>query len=376
MRKRNILIAWILCGSILITMLSSCVSDRTPKLSDCGVIHEPEFGGIYITRTIDEFNALGFNYGDSVTVRFSNGYELEDIPYYNGYYTRNGEALLIAYPGYDYIKAVINNGADLWELSNVDENTTATITLYEAGKYASTQEARNLSYKDDRSLFESDEMFANFRDIEAGNIRDNLIYRSASPCDNQHNRATYVDRLINEAGVRYIVDLADNESRILSYIDRDNFDSPYFLSLYHDGKVFPMAMNTNYESPELRQRIAEGMRSMIDNEGPYLIHCTEGKDRTGFICMLVEALCGASYQQIVDDYMITYNNYYGITEEKDKEKYDVIIHDVLDPMICVMIGDENANLNTIDLSQAARNYLTGSGMSDQEVNTLIEKLTD
>ena len=376
MRKRNILIAWILCGSILITMLSSCVSDRTPKLSDCGVIHEPEFGGIYITRTIDEFNALGFNYGDSVTVRFSNGYELEDIPYYNGYYTRNGEALLIAYPGYDYIKAVINNGADLWELSNVDENTTATITLYEAGKYASTQEARNLSYKDDRSLFESDEMFANFRDIEAGNIRDNLIYRSASPCDNQHNRATYVDRLINEAGVRYIVDLADNDSRILSYIDRDNFDSPYFLSLYHDGKVFPMAMNTNYESPELRQRIAEGMRSMIDNEGPYLIHCTEGKDRTGFICMLVEALCGASYQQIVDDYMITYNNYYGITEEKDKEKYDVIIHDVLDPMICVMIGDENANLNTIDLSQAARNYLTGSGMSDQEVNTLIEKLTD
>ena len=376
MRKRNILIAWILCGSILITMLSSCVSDRTPELSDCGVIHEPEFGGIYITRTIDEFNALGFNYGDSVTVRFSNGYELEDIPYYNGYYTRNGEALLIAYPGYDYIKAVINNGADLWELSNVDENTTATITLYEAGKYASTQEARNLSYKDDRSLFESDEMFANFRDIEAGNIRDNLIYRSASPCDNQHNRATYVDRLINEAGVRYIVDLADNDSRILSYIDRDNFDSPYFLSLYHDGKVFPMAMNTNYESPELRQRIAEGMRSMIDNEGPYLIHCTEGKDRTGFICMLVEALCGASYQQIVDDYMITYNNYYGITEEKDKEKYDVIIHDVLDPMICVMIGDENANLNTIDLSQAARNYLTGSGMSDQEVNTLIEKLTD
>ncbi|MBR0140190.1 MAG: S-layer homology domain-containing protein, partial [Firmicutes bacterium] len=41
---------------------------------DLGLIHEPEFGGIYLTKTIDEFNAMGFNYGDSVDIYFSSGY--------------------------------------------------------------------------------------------------------------------------------------------------------------------------------------------------------------------------------------------------------------------------------------------------------------
>jgi protein tyrosine/serine phosphatase len=374
MKRINRYIALILCGSVLITMLSSCTKS-IPKLSDCGVVHEPEFGGIYIKKTIDEFNALGFNYGDSVTVTFSNGYVLEDIPYYNGYYTRNGERQLIAYPGYDYIKAVINNGADLWDVAGIDESTMASITLYERGKYKVIQEARDLSYKDDRNLFESDEMFANFRNIQAGKISEGLIYRSASPCDNQHYRAPYVDRLINEAGVRYIVDLADNDERIMSYINKDNFDSPYFLSLYYNSQVYPMAMNTNYESTQLRQKIADGMRAMLNNDGPYLVHCTEGKDRTGFICMLIEALCGASYQEIVDDYMITYKNYYGITREKDEFKYVIIVNDVLHPMIRIVIGDENADVSTADLSKAARDFLIGCGMSDQEVSKLIEKLT-
>ncbi|MBR2808745.1 MAG: tyrosine-protein phosphatase [Erysipelotrichaceae bacterium] len=374
MKRINRYIALILCGSVLITMLSSCTKS-TPKLSDCGVVHEPEFGGIYIKKTIDEFNALGFNYGDSVTVTFSNGYVLEDIPYYNGYYTRNGERQLIAYPGYDYIKAVINNGADLWDVAGIDESTLASITLYESGKYKVIQEARDLSYKDDRNLFESDEMFANFRNIQVGKISEGLIYRSASPCDNQHNRAPYVDRLINEAGVRYIVDLADNDERIMSHINKDNFDSPYFLSLYYNSQVYPMAMNTNYESMQLRQKIADGMRAMLNNDGPYLVHCTEGKDRTGFICMLIEALCGASYQEIVDDYMITYKNYYGITREKDEFKYVIIVNDVLHPMIRIVIGDENADVSTADLSLAARGFLIDCGMSDQEVSKLIEKLT-
>ena len=86
-----------------------------PAVEGCAILHEPEFGGVYIEIPIDEFNALGFEYGDSVKVVFSNGYTLEDIPYYNGYYVDAGEPLLIAYPGYDYIKAAINYGEDLWD---------------------------------------------------------------------------------------------------------------------------------------------------------------------------------------------------------------------------------------------------------------------
>jgi len=51
---------------------------------------------------------------------------------------------------------------------------------------------------------------------------------------------------------------------------------------------------------------------MASADGPYLVHCLEGKDRTGFVCIVLEALMSATYQEIVDDYMLTYNNYYHI----------------------------------------------------------------
>ena len=47
---------------------------------------------------------------------------------------------------------------------------------------------------------------------------------------------------------------------------------------------------------------------MTGQEGPCYIHCTEGKDRTGFVCLLLEALCGANYGELRDDYMTTYAN--------------------------------------------------------------------
>ena len=71
------------------------------------VKEEIVYKGVYIEKTIDEFNALGFEYGDSVNIMFSNGFVLNDIPYYNGYYTKPGESLLVAYPGYEYIDACI-----------------------------------------------------------------------------------------------------------------------------------------------------------------------------------------------------------------------------------------------------------------------------
>ena len=64
--------------------------EPVPSVKGCALIHETEFGGVYIKMPIEEFNQLGFEYGDSVTVKFSNGYTMEDIPYYNGYYTQTG----------------------------------------------------------------------------------------------------------------------------------------------------------------------------------------------------------------------------------------------------------------------------------------------
>ena len=337
------------------------------------MIHEPEFGGVYLKMTIDDFNALGYLYGDSVNVRFSNGYTLENLPYYNGYYVNAGEPLLIAYPGYDYIKAAVNYGEDLWETAQLTEADTATVSLQERGAYLDMQNARDIHYFDERDRYDSDEIFANFRMVSVGNLKDGVLCRAASPCDNQHNRASYVDALIRQAGVRCILNLSDNESKIEGYIAAEDFASPYFLSLYQDGHVIPLAMNMNYSSDEFREKIAYGFTEMAKQEGPYLVHCTEGKDRTGFMCMLLEALAGASYDEIVADYMTTYDNYYGITQGSDAAKYTLIKEMNIDAMLQTVVGD-GVDCKSADLAACVADYLQQAGMTADAVAALRDRL--
>ena len=371
-------------------------NEEVLSVKDLATQHETEFGGVYIKMSIEDFNKLGFEYGDSVDVEFSNGYRLEDIPYYNGYYVDAGQPLLIAYPGYDYIKAAINYGEDLWEeaslqggilggkpkfvplyeLGHILEHDTASVTLRERGKYKDIQTARDIHYTDERTDYPGDEVFANFRNFRMGNIKENILYRSASPCDNQHNRASYVDALIKEAGVQFILNLSDNDVKINRYMAADNFNSPYFQSLYDDNKVEAIALNMNYQSEEFAQKIVQGFNAMAEAEGPYLVHCTEGKDRTGFVCMLIEALAGASYEEIADDYMLTYDNYYKINETKDPERYRLILEQNLDAMVKYIVSDESVDFKTADLSGYAREYLKRAEMNDAQIDAFLSRITE
>lgn len=375
MKKKLLCIALIVSMLLSVWALSACGKKaESAALTDCSIIHEPEFGGVYITSTIEDFNALGYQYGDSVDITFSNGFTLTDQPYYNGYYTENGESLLVAYPGYDYIKACINNGDDLWEVSGLSEDDTATVTLNQRGKYLDIQNARDIHYTDAREDYESDEVFANFRAVSVTGIAADRLYRSASPCDNQHNRATYVNALMETAGVRCILNLADNDEKIQGYLADESYECPYFESLYAEGHVIPLALNTNFTSEAFLQKLSNGLIAMAGQDGPYLVHCTEGKDRTGFVCLLLEALCGASYQEIVDDYMITYDNYYGITKDSDPDRYTVIVEHVLGPMVRIVAGDADAALDSADLAAGAEQYLLNAGMTAEQIAQLRSNL--
>ena len=352
-------------------------SDDRLILESYSVIHETKFGGVYIKITIDDFNKLGFKYGDSVNVKFSNGYELLDLPYYNGYYVDIDESLLIAYPGYDYIKVAVNYGADLWLTANLNENDTATITLNESGKYLKIQNARDIHYTDTQGNI-PDVVFGNFRNVIVGNIKDNILYRSASPSDNSHNRASVVDRLIKEVGVNYIINLSDSEDDLKEEINKKDFNSPYFLSLYNKNKVLALSMNMQFKEQSFKDSLVKALTTMANNEGPYLIHCVEGKDRTGYVLMVIESLMGASYKEMVDDYMLTYKNYYDITKDSDIERYETIKEKNIDLMLHYIIGDENKTKDLTKInnySSYAKEYLLMVGMSEDNINKLINKLS-
>lgn len=370
--KKKLWIIVVLLGLLVSGVLYYTNQNRSrgPELRSCGLIYDTNFGGAYVDITIDEFNELGFRFGDSVNMDFSNGYQLHDIPYYNGYYVDEGDPLLVGYPGYPHVKMGFNYGEDMWIVGGFDNDTTVTITLNEAAKYLNVQETRNLSY-DDEQGDQSDEQFGNYRIARAGGLKGTLI-RSASPCDNQHNRAAVVDRLIARSQVGFIINLSDNTEDILEFINQDDFNSPYFLELYQQEKVIPLGLTASYKTADFIGKLINGLNVAAENRGPYLVHCVEGKDRTGYVCMLLEALAGASYQEIIDDYMITYDNYYGITAQNDQAKYDLIKEKNIDKMLEYVAG---ANYRTADLQKAVEGYLLENGMSETSLRKLQSNLT-
>ena len=92
--------------------------------------------------------------------------------------------------------------------------------------------------------------------------------------------------------------------------------------------------------------------------------------------MLVEALAGADYQQIADDYMVTYDNYYGITADSEPDKYQTILEKNLDAMIRSIVGDESINITNTDLSVYAKNYLLKAGMSEEEITAFLNRICE
>ena len=114
--------------------------------------------------------------------------------------------------------------------------------------------------------------------------------------------------------------------------------------------------------------------SMLNNDGPFYIHCLEGKDRTGYVCMVIVALCGASYDELVDDYFITYKNYYGI--EKGSEKYNVIKELHIDEMIRYVFSfDKSVNLLGANYHSKANEYLKAIGLNQEQIDALQTKLS-
>ena len=110
--------------------------------------------------------------------------------------------------------------------------------------------------------------------------------------------------------------------------------------------------------------------------GPAYIHCMEGKDRTGFVCLLLEALVGASYEEMCSDYMTTYENYYKISKTKTPERYNAVVSLYFDSFLEYLYGTDDVNvLKSADYTEAAKGYLADCGMTEQEISQLIELLT-
>ena len=114
---------------------------------------------------------------------------------------------------------------------------------------------------------------------------------------------------------------------------------------------------------------------MVENEGPYAFHCTEGKDRAGYFAMVLEALMGATVEEITADYMLSFENYYHV--EKDSEQWEKIAASNIEKDLLKLAGVETAEeLAAADLQKAAETYLEEAiGLTAEEVMGLKDALS-
>ena len=359
------LISLLLALSLL--ALLPCLAAAEEPVSVTGQVTAVEkYGHALLDVSIEDFLAAGFSLGDVVTVT-AGTYE-GDMPFFNGYYVENGGYMVRAYPGHEFIAVCINYGK-FAETAGIDVGDPVTITLKTPGGALTVQEINSLTYTNDPADYASDEVFANWRAITLGAIGEGRLYRSCSPVDNQYNRAAVANALAEAAGIRTVLNLADTAEELQAHTEEEGFASDYYMSL----DILPLGMPINFTSEEFGNYIAQGLTFMASGEAPYLVHCTEGKDRAGFTAMVLEALMGATLEEIEADYMLSYVNYYHIDPEADAEKYVMLMEKNIVPMVQALAG-EGADLAAVDLAAAAESYLLAHGMTAEATKPQVAKI--
>ena len=90
----------------------------------------------------------------------------------------------------------------------------------------------------------------------------------------------------------------------------------------------------------------------------------------GFVIALLECLTGATYDEVVEDYMVTYVNYYGV--EPGSEKYNAIAQSNIIKSLQAAFGVED--LSKAKLADEATEYIKSLGLTDKQIAQLKANL--
>ena len=229
---------------------------------------------------------------------------------------------------------------------------------------------RKYSLSDYRDEYE----FANFRNVSVGDINEGIIYRSSSPFNNKHKRAFTVDKLAKKHDIKTIINMADSSDRIMKHLHNSTFKG-YSEELYNEGHVVLLDMSFRFSSDMFKLKLNKAFKFMLTHSGPYMIHCTEGKDRTGFMMIIIECLMFSTLKEIEMDYFTSYANMFYMDVNSPHSQL-VIKENVHDAILIHMSGNQyGKDIHQLNLHEVAYNYLLSIGLSRDEIESLMHLLS-
>ena len=305
---------------------------------------------------------LNLDYGDSVNVEFSGGYTGKAVPVYPEFYGNRGDSVVTDYFK-DYI-VVAGIGFDFASVTGIEAGETVVISLDEPEKYKELFEAYNIDPNWEQRPGQTVEEYLNVRSPSAGTMEKGILYRGASPFSEKLQRIDEMEEYLKQHGIRTIVSLSEESEEDLKTKEFPE----YSKQLVQEGNVIVIPMGVDYREPKVMKQIGIGLNRMSEKEGPYLIQCSYGRDRTGVICALLEALCEASAQEIIDDYMISYKNLHEIPMDSESTQYQLYYTRMMESL--GQVGFPSEGFENADLEQIARTYLSECGMSETEIDRL------
>lgn len=346
-----------------------------------------KYGNTYCDCTVEHFmgtddNGFGFEYGDLVEINL-NGQTIVAPVVSNYSDVDSGATCIRIADGASYVEMAINMGnfGKTYGLVNIVKDSATntytitpqdgvtfpvdvTFTLKEKGGYLAEMLLHQLTRTNNRTDYPalSDAEFANVRKINTNGMGD-YLYRGSSPINPEIGRNTYADAEIQKRGVSVIMNLADNDTTAAGY-------AGFAESYYSKQQVIYLNLGVDVTSAEFKAGFANGLKFFAENEGTYYVHCTEGKDRAGFASAFLECFMGATADEVIADYMVTYYNYYGV--EPGTDKYNAIANSNIVKTLQNVFGV--ADIKTADLAAEATEYMKEAGLTDTEIANLRANL--
>jgi hypothetical protein len=320
-----------------------------------------------------------FEIGDIVTVAI-NGYDTLEMPVAESSSDVPIAGFLVAaIKGSDQLVLTAHNAKLASVLGITAENAPieVSVSMKEKGGYLLGLDImRNTQYMDTYTESYPDlsvEEFANFREVHTTGMGEHKLYRSSSPIYLYLGRNYYVDSLAQAAGVTTFINLADSESSAYS-------NKGYETTYYSTQNIIFLGVPPEFFSEIFKVGLVIGFRYMIEHEGPYLVHCTYGMDRTGFMIAVLEALMGATTEEIQDDYAKTFSNNFTVVNGKqvalNEQQIDFFKAVVLRNLKAVYHaeGIDVPDTEPNDWTAATENYLEKLGMTQEEISSLKDRL--